>query len=368
MTKLSTIFSFFVSATAGLGGCAVDDAAEGGNDRGIGGKADDTVDCTGASLDANAVCRRDNGQFAPKTCCAAELACLNDASIDDGGKCRNAQNGQFLPAACCDALCEGAAIIHGFCRNVDSGRFMLSACCSDICFDLGPAVTDDGFAPFVEGSCGACGDVSPDGCFCDDLCAQEGDCCEDFVDACPALAEESGLVPAPPDPSFSCAGSCGSEAPGGGCFCDEICAEFGDCCGDKVAHCGGPGSDAVVACEEDACEGATVDASFICRRPDGRFANSACCGLDRCDDADLEDLSNGNQACRDTASGQFIPMVCCAQRCGDATLDRHGICRKGDGTFADPSCCADDCFVAQERGAGTAEIDACNGTQPALQE
>ena len=373
MKKFSTgaLLSLLFSTAAVFGGCSVEDAGDGataGDRENAGGKADeiDEESCEAASLDRNGVCRQDNGQFAPTACCAAELACANNASIDDDGKCRDSESGQFLPVTCCDALCEGAAIVNGFCRNEDSGQFMLSACCSDMCFDLGPAADED-FDPFIEGSCGACGDESPDGCFCDDVCAEEGDCCEDFVDACPDIAEQSGLGGGGGDDSaFSCEDSCGGEAAGGGCFCDEVCAEFGDCCGDKVAQCGGDGSDAVIACEEDECEGAAVDENFVCRKPNGEFANSACCGLDRCDNADLED----DGTCRDTENGQFVPMVCCAERCRSAGMDRNGICRNSDdGTFADPSCCADDCFRAQERGRdGTDEIDACNGSQDRPQE
>jgi hypothetical protein len=36
-----------------------------------------------------------------------------------------------------------------------------------------------------SGSCaGACGGASPGGCFCDDACTAFGDCCGDFADVC----------------------------------------------------------------------------------------------------------------------------------------------------------------------------------------
>ena len=38
------------------------------------------------------------------------------------------------------------------------------------------------------------------------------------------------------DPN-SCEGRCGGQAPGG-CWCDNQCSNFGDCCADKVAVCG----------------------------------------------------------------------------------------------------------------------------------
>jgi hypothetical protein len=65
-----------------------------------------------------------------------------------------------------------------------------------------------------------CGGQAPAGCFCDDQCEQFGDCCPDKQEECDA------------DP-FSCVASqsCGGEAPGG-CFCDNQCVFFGDCCDD----------------------------------------------------------------------------------------------------------------------------------------
>ncbi|MCA9705310.1 MAG: hypothetical protein KDK70_05645 [Myxococcales bacterium] len=42
---------------------------------------------------------------------------------------------------------------------------------------------------------------------------------------------------APPPPAgSSCVGSCGGNA--GSCWCDGLCAQYGDCCADKVAACG----------------------------------------------------------------------------------------------------------------------------------
>jgi hypothetical protein len=67
---------------------------------------------------------------------------------------------------------------------------------------------------------GNCGGQAPGGCFCDDLCEQFGDCCADKEEECDA------------DPN-SCIDSntCGGQAPGG-CFCDSLCVQFGDCCDD----------------------------------------------------------------------------------------------------------------------------------------
>lgn len=67
----------------------------------------------------------------------------------------------------------------------------------------------------------SCGGQAPGGCFCDELCVGFGDCCSDYADQC--------------NPS-SCFGRCGERAPGG-CYCDLACREFRDCCTDYVVSC-----------------------------------------------------------------------------------------------------------------------------------
>jgi hypothetical protein len=353
------LFSLLLASAPVWGGCGADDAADPTSEgpARAGGKADGIeVDCSDASLDAHGICRRTNGQFAPSACCVEVDECAN-ATIDQHGICRDSENGQFVPTACCDALCEGTSIINGFCRHEASGKFAFAACCADICFDLQPPAAED----IPPGSCDAsCGGMSLDGeCFCDAACSEFGDCCADFADACPEIAEDV----AAPAPANSCADSCGTASPAGDCWCDEACASLGDCCGDKVAHCGGEGSDAVVACEVDACETAALDEHGICRKSNGQFALSVCCAP-TCENVDLV-IEDSDLHCLNTETGDDLPMTCCDERCEDAELDRHGICRnKVNGQFADPACCADLCVLAQERGDVDA-LEGCNGVQQA---
>ncbi|MEX1364729.1 MAG: endonuclease/exonuclease/phosphatase family protein [Nannocystaceae bacterium] len=74
---------------------------------------------------------------------------------------------------------------------------------------------------------GSCGGQSPDGCWCDDACVSFGNCCADKVAVCD---------PPLPDPN-SCEGHCGAQAPGG-CWCNDSCVSYGDCCDDEIAQCG----------------------------------------------------------------------------------------------------------------------------------
>jgi len=47
------------------------------------------------------------------------------------------------------------------------------------------------------------------------------------------------LSPSPsPAPVGSCVGYCGFEAGSGGCWCDELCPAYGDCCVDACTECG----------------------------------------------------------------------------------------------------------------------------------
>jgi hypothetical protein len=51
-----------------------------------------------------------------------------------------------------------------------------------------------------------------------------------------------GRSPGKADLPGSCASHCGSsEAAPGGCWCDDLCARYGDCCQDKTAICDGSG-------------------------------------------------------------------------------------------------------------------------------
>lgn len=83
----------------------------------------------------------------------------------------------------------------------------------------------------------------------------------------------------------SCAeDACGEAAPSGNCWCDEACVEHGDCCGDKVAACGGAGSEPLqsVLCDSasDCPSGLTCDTAACyssCR--EGEECDDECVGL-----------------------------------------------------------------------------------------
>jgi hypothetical protein len=94
-----------------------------------------------------------------------------------------------------------------------------------------------------------CGGKSADGCFCDDLCEQFGDCCPDKNQVCDGAGGSggagSGGAAGSGGGGQSCLADGGGDFCGGksddGCFCDDLCEQFGDCCPDKAQVCDGAG-------------------------------------------------------------------------------------------------------------------------------
>jgi len=81
-----------------------------------------------------------------------------------------------------------------------------------------------GYCDGCPGTCsGVCGDQSTGGdCFCDGLCQEYDDCCDDYESLC-AVA--------------SCEGYCGGKSSEGNCYCDSLCTSYNDCCDDYELTC-----------------------------------------------------------------------------------------------------------------------------------
>jgi hypothetical protein len=121
---------------------------------------------------------------------------------------------------------EGIAV-----RSTDNGTVAWAS------IELSPtAGGSTGGAPSCSGQCGNAAPVpgSSPACHCDDLCTEYGDCCGDYADVCVA-------APPPAPGGGSCAQHCGQTAPAPGssplCYCDPDCSAFGDCCQDYADTC-----------------------------------------------------------------------------------------------------------------------------------
>lgn len=75
----------------------------------------------------------------------------------------------------------------------------------------------------AQGCQGWCGEQSPSGCWCDEACVDNDDCCSDATRWC------ADWIP-------TCEGWCDEQA-AAGCWCDEACVEHDDCCPDLDAIC-----------------------------------------------------------------------------------------------------------------------------------
>lgn len=211
----------------------------------------------------------------------------------------------FLPLVACDTAPNpgevepevertplGKADAIGSCEAPDGGTYCGgptgegNCWCDDLCEDYGDCCgdkeatcdapagpelclqdeqCDSGFCDHTE-----CLSNCPEGMICPavcwgqcaepepaiDFCQQDDECdtgycdhseclanCPDDSEFCPAVCWGQCGEPEPPAPS--CEGACGGQ--GDGCWCDEYCQEYGDCCGDYEEVCLEPDCDAMVA-------------------------------------------------------------------------------------------------------------------------
>ena len=130
---------------------------------------------------------------------------------------------------------------------------------------------------FDSDSCeGRCGGMAPSGCYCDELCHSWGDCCEDkcwycYTDLCDSC-------------EFNGEPLCGGSSYGW-CYCDEYCHTAGDCCDDKCDICP---SD---LCDEDG-DGVPDDVDNCLYTPNGPAGGTCSAGT-----IGAPCMSHGNCGC-----------------------------------------------------------------------
>ncbi|MCH9684064.1 MAG: endonuclease/exonuclease/phosphatase family protein [Deltaproteobacteria bacterium] len=149
-------------------------------------------------------------------------------------QCNGGQFPQFIDHLVTGSLATQMLVPGSFSELVfdsaDAGLELSDHCPLSVELALG-----EGSEPPSGPTCaGSCGGQSPSGCWCDDLCEDFGNCCADKVQQCDAPPE-----PEPEPEPDSCEGSCGGQAPGG-CWCDDLCEGFNNCCADKVQQCDAP--------------------------------------------------------------------------------------------------------------------------------
>ena len=116
------------------------------------------------------------------------LLCMSHSECGDGAYCNfdeclsGCTDGQICPAVCYGACVPGDAPV------CPGGGTICQAFCTggDIDIPQGCAIPACDCPIQQPGSCfAACGSAAPDkSCYCDDSCAQYGDCCEDYAAQC----------------------------------------------------------------------------------------------------------------------------------------------------------------------------------------
>lgn len=171
------------------------------------------------------------------------------------------------------------------------------------------------------GTCeGLCGEGLAGDCYCDEVCAEYGDCCEDVCDWCPELAQCSGCTPDCVDKLCNDDNGCGVA-----CGCEETmqCCEDGTCavdCGGCVPNC------TAKACGPDGCDGSCGEC-----QAGTNCVNGVCTIANGCEDVCVKDEKgcDGNIAwlCVMGASGCTVrtEMIC-----GGVEVCELGACVPGD--------------------------------------
>ncbi len=186
--------------------------------------------------------------------------------VDGFGGAEGAFTMKVICLSTCVPVCKDGPCSDNGCKGLcpceaDGDVCYAGECCTPSCDGLecgddgcgGNCGECEGELACVEGICseatcaGSCGGSSPFGCFCDELCFEYGDCCEDICSACPDFTEQCGAICDPPCAdgeicqdgecvecvpdctdkecgSDGCGGSCGECAAGFGCAAG-VCVE-----------------------------------------------------------------------------------------------------------------------------------------------
>ncbi len=317
MRKFSLLLSLFVPLAA----CdTAPDAAESGSvteERGPLGKADNIGSCEaadggdfcgGASQEGNCWCDDLCESFGdccgdkPEVCDGVEPPvelCLQDDQCDSGfcdhTEClSNCPDGMICPAVC-----------WGQCAPAEDPGCLASSDCGDEEFCEFESECGEGPVGTCTERPSVCAKIFAPVCGCDGV--TYGNACE--ASASGVSVQSDGACPSD---GGSCEGSCGGEADG--CWCDDLCEQFGDCCDDIDEACGEASCEELVGAYE--AETAAIRACEVAEDC-GQVLTGTSCGCTRNwvarNDADLgtwNDLRDQALAAECELSGTISTCDC----------------------------------------------------------
>lgn len=243
------------------------------------------------------------------------------------------QSGETCAGHCGSLMVDNEDELMCFC---DSGCLLTADCCVDfvdtcaidpcILALVMPAAPEEDAEGFITGSClSSCGEIVPGQfaggfCSCESACVEDGSCCPDFPEMCPAWVDQS-IIPVKPEvKDGSCFGKCGVGS--GECWCDYQCVANGDCCDDYEGMCGATFG-LIVWTGNGSCHKKCGGAGFDC------WCDETCVHAGDCCDDYLDKCKAGKEGSCEGSCGGFGGGCWCDAKCkqmGDCCDDQAAVC------------------------------------------
>ena len=339
--------------------------------------------CGEGPVEPEGSCEGICGEQAPEGCwcddkCEASDDCCPDKAAlcgepppppVDSATCKGICGGQAASGCWCDDTCE---------KNKDCCLDKATECGETTCEKLGHA--QGKCSGFLNGS--KCADNSPFNCtkledYGVKCWVQSGTCAPSEKCQDPLGPSGAKCVADSENPLNSCEGICDGQAPGG-CWCDNLCEQSGDCCPDKKDKCG------ETSCEDlghalGSCIGIFNGSKCEANQPyecqnvgtiKCWVQTNTCSETEICEDplgptgAHCEvDPGNAQNSCKDKCDGQAPSGCWCDKQCeanGDCCPDKEEACGETTcedlgylgscGLFSGSKCEAGHPYACQEKG------------------
>ncbi len=167
----------------------------------------------------------------------------------------------------------------------------------------------------------------------------------------------------------TCEDACGGQSNDGNCWCDDQCADFGDCCADQQDTCGEPatcegenpagcietgcGEGLVCSTETDAC----ISSACFCDESTGTWLCSADCSGGECVPEPTPAVCEGENPAGCVTTGCGEGETCSTET--EACISSACFCDEITGSWVCTSDCSGGSCVPAE------PVDVCPGTNPA---